>query len=107
MSALERVARRIGMELRQTRSGPKWWDYRTGGNVSPADLRAYLLTQALRVQVAYGIGCRPGIVDPIKGEVLSWSAERFMSEPDEWAYEDRPDAAIIALAERIEGEGRE
>lgn len=122
MSALERVARRIGMHLEEHRTSNSrrarteeqpeyWWD---GGQPiclrqnSPA-LRAYLLTgdRPLRVQMEYEIQTLPSSYASSCGEPWYSIALDKPGAMNRGASGPTPAAAIIALAERIEGEGRE
>lgn len=111
MIALERAARRIGMEW----SGhapdlePPHWRDPGGDCVAPDDLRTYLLTgdRPLRVMEAYGIGVNPQSLNLCDQKADRWQASHFWGGREWPMHYDTPAAAIIALAERIEGEGRE
>jgi hypothetical protein len=121
MSALERVARRIGMALERRTVVDSildgcgvgvevWCDH--GAMIDTDDLRAYLLTQALRVleSLANGAGDLELRLSEDNDGKPCWDIERTNGLPGgaAGAY-NQPTAAdaIIALAERIEGEGRE
>jgi hypothetical protein len=102
--SIERVARRIGMR----RGADVWYEQPDKFGCMEDDLRAYLLTQALRVLEVFQMSCVPTENWPGDDDSL-WYAEVYSERhvAKFRSYGPNPDAAIIALAERIEGEGRE
>lgn len=105
MTAHERIAKKIGM--RRDESRRCWTDPGTLEKVydSLDALPSYLLTGdwPLRVMAAYKISVE---INRSTGLWMAWTytqAGAWRQSP----WRDDPAAAIIALAEKIEGEGRE